>query len=238
VALAAALKIYPLSAGLLLTVVYPRRFGFRLAAALVVVAGLPFLLQQPAYVAEQYAQWYQLLGADDRKYWPMDATYRDLWLLLRAWEVPITPKVYLFVQLVTAAGCAALCVAGRWRGWEARRLLMACLVLGSMWMTLCGPATESCTYILLAPALAFGLVASRVERWPVPVRALFGGSFVLFALCVLAGVFPRTAQFHALGLQPLGALLLGTGYVVVLLWALAAPGVTTRVGDEHPARAA
>jgi hypothetical protein len=238
VAVAAALKIYPLSAGLLLTAVYPRRFGLRLAAALAVVAGLPFLLQRPEYVAEQYAKWYRLLGADDRKYWPLDATYRDLWLLLRTWKVPISPKVYLFVQLAAAAGCAALCVAGRWRGWEARRVLAACLVLGTTWMTLCGPATESCTYILLAPALALGLVAARVARWPVPVQALFGGSFALFALSVLAGVFPRTARFHALGLQPLAALLLGAGYVVVLLRALAAPGVAIRAADGYPARAA
>jgi hypothetical protein len=238
VALAAALKIYPLSAGLLLTAVHPRRFGPRLAVALVVVAGLPFLLQRPEYVAEQYAQWYRLLGADDRKYWPLDSTYRDLWLLLRAWGVPIVPKVYLFVQLAAAAGCAALCVAGRWRGWEARRVLAACLALGTTWMTLCGPATESCTYILLAPALAFGLVAARVECWPVPVRALFGGSFTLFALCVLAGAAPRTAQFHALGFQPLAALLLGAGYVVKMLCELAAPGVAIRVEGGYPARAA
>jgi hypothetical protein len=238
VALATALKIYPLAAGLLLAAVYPRRFGFRLAAALVVVGGLPFLFQRPDYVAEQYAQWYRLLGADDRKYWPLDATYRDLWLLLRTWRVPITPKVYLVVQMAAAAGSAALCVAGRCRGWEARRVLTACLMLGTTWMALCGPATESCTYILLAPALAFGLVAARVERWPVPVRVLLGGSFLLFSLSVLAGVFPKTAQFHALGLQPLAALLLGTGYVVVMLRELAAPGVAIRVDDGYPARAA
>jgi hypothetical protein len=239
VALATALKLYPLAVGLLLVAAYPRRFGLRLAAALAVVAGLPFLLQRPDYVTGQYAEWYRLLGDDDRKNWPLDMAYRDLWLLFRVWRVPISPNVYLAVRLAAAAGCAALCVAGRWRGWEARRVLTTCLVLGTTWMTLCGPATESCTYILLAPVLAFGLVASVIDRWPVFVRALLGGSFVLFLLSVLAGLFPRTGQFHALGLQPLAALLLGVGYVAVTLRALAAPGVASQAeGYPTPSRAA
>jgi hypothetical protein len=239
VALAAALKIYPLAVGLLLSVVYPRRFGLRLAAALAVVAGLPFLLQRPDYVAAQYAQWGQLLGADDRKYWPLAAAYRDLWLLLRAWGAPITPRVYLFVQLAAAAGCAVLCLACRWQGWEVRCVLTPCLVLGTAWMTLCGPATEACTYILLAPLLAFGLVASRVENWPMPIRVLFGSSFVLFLLCVLSGLTSNTAQFHALGLQPLAALLFSLGYVAMLLRALVTPD-SAHLGDSSltPARAA
>jgi hypothetical protein len=233
VALATALKIYPLAVGLLLAAVYPRRFGIRLAVALALVAGLPFLLQRPEYVAGQYAEWMRLLGDDDRKLWPLDATYRDLWLLLRVWRVPISPKVYVAVQLAAAVGCAALCVAARRRGWEARRVLTTCLVLGTVWMTLCGPATESCTYILLAPVLAYGLVAAVIDRWPLAVRALFGGSFVLFLLSVLAGLFPRTGQVHALGLQPLAALLLGVGYVAVTLRALAAPHVASGA-DEYP----
>ncbi len=238
IALATALKIYPLALGLLLLAVYPRRLGWRLAIALAGLAGLPFLLQRPAYVLDQYVQWYRLLGADDRKYWPLDATYRDLWLLLRTWSLPITPRVYLLLQLAAAAGCATLCVAARWRGWQRRQVLTACLMLGTLWMTLCGPATESCTYILLAPALAFGLVASWTQRSPLLVRVLLGGSFLLFLLSVLAGVFPRTAQLHALGLQPLAALLLGSGYVTVLLRTLSAQDVTIRVPDQYPAHAA
>src|SRR5207237_4342299 len=50
-ALATALKIYPLALGLLLAVLYPRRLAPRLLLALVLAGLLPFLLQQPDYVA-------------------------------------------------------------------------------------------------------------------------------------------------------------------------------------------
>jgi hypothetical protein len=217
VALATALKIYPLAVGLLLAVVYPKRFAPRLLLALACVAGLPFLFQHDDYVAARYREWYQLLGEDDRKFWPLHMTYRDLWLLFRVCHVSLSPRAYIIVQLAVAAGCAVLCLAGRWRGWGPRQLTCTALILGSLWMTLCGPATESCTYILLAPALAYALVASTTGRWPMGVRGLCAASFLLFLACVLAGLFRDTSSFHALGLHPLAALLLGVGYVVMIV---------------------
>src|SRR5262249_29704613 len=50
VALAGALKVYPLALGLLLAAVYPRRFAPRFLLALGVAAALPFLFQHPHYV--------------------------------------------------------------------------------------------------------------------------------------------------------------------------------------------
>src|SRR5262249_51258876 len=133
----------------------------RLLLALAVGLALPFLLQRPAYVAGEYATWFRLLAADDRSDWPLAISYRDVWLLCRLWQVPLTLRGYLVIQLLAAAGVAALCLAGRWVGWPKRRLLTALLLLGTCWMTVFGPATESCTYILLAPALAWALL----EAW-------------------------------------------------------------------------
>ncbi len=48
------LKIYPLSVGLLLVVLYPRQLGWRLALTLILMGAASFLLQRPAYVLEQY----------------------------------------------------------------------------------------------------------------------------------------------------------------------------------------
>jgi hypothetical protein len=217
---ACALKLYPVAVGLLLVVVYPRQLGWRLGLALVLAALLPFCFQRPAYVWEQYRQWYQLLGADDRKGFPADLAYRDLWLLLRVWGVPITPAAYLAIQLTTAALCAGLCLAGRWAGWGRAQRLTAALMLGCCWMTLCGPATESSSFVQLAPALAWALVAARLERWPGAVAWLPAASFALFMVGVLAGLTKWTGRIHGLGFQPLGALLLFVAYLAVAARAL------------------
>ena len=47
---------------------------------------------------------------------------------------------------------------------DQRELLTAVVALAACWMMLLGPATESCTYILLAPTLAWAVL----ESWLVP----------------------------------------------------------------------
>src|SRR5262249_52813425 len=80
-ALACLFKIYPIAIGLLLVVIYPGRFGWRLLLALVLGLGVPFLLQHPEYVATQYAGWLHHLQNDDRSGFPREYWYRDLRLL-------------------------------------------------------------------------------------------------------------------------------------------------------------
>src|SRR5262249_28676335 len=48
---ATLLKIYPLAVGLLLVVLYPKAFTGRLVLALALGLALPFLMQEPGYVA-------------------------------------------------------------------------------------------------------------------------------------------------------------------------------------------
>jgi hypothetical protein len=240
VALAGAFKVYPLALGMLLVAVYPRRFAPRFLLALAVAAALPFLFQHPDYVAGQYRLWYERLreGDEARKYWPLHMAYRDLWLLFRVAHVPITSRTYLMVQLLAAGGCVLVCVAGRRRGWPRREVLAAVLTLGACWMTLCGPATESCTYVLLAPALAWGVLGGGRRR--PAARALAWLAFGLFQVPVLAGLFPDTSRVHAWGPHPLAALLFLASYLAVALPALAArPGPAAPAGpDAPPARPA
>lgn len=217
IALATAIKVYPLAVGLLLAAVYPRRFSARLLLALGLAAVLPFVCQHWHYVSAQYALWFQRLGKDQRWYWPPHMAYRDLWLLFRLFHVPLTPQGYVGVQLITAAVCAALCLALRLRGWPNRDVLAAILVLGSCWMTLCGPATESSTYVLLAPALAWIVYRAENERWPWPLGLPTRMAFVLFMLCVVRGLWPGVNRIHGLGLQPQAAVLLSLAYVAVLV---------------------
>src|SRR5579875_1567613 len=185
ISLPTAVKVYPLAIGLLLAAVYPRRFALRLLLALVLTALLPFAFQRWDYVQTQYVQWLQRLGEDHRWDWPLHMAYRDLWLLIRLFHVPLTPRGYLGVQLASAAGCAALCLAARLRGWPRRDVLAVILVLGTCWMTLCGPATESSTYILLAPALAWTVQRAESERWPWLLGLMTRMALVLFLFCVV-----------------------------------------------------
>lgn len=219
-ALAVALKIYPLALGLLLVAAYPRQFAGWFLLALAVVAVLPFLFQRPGYVMGQYAEWLRILSEDDRKFWPLHMVYRDLWLLFRVTGASISPRAYQVIQVLSGTACAAICVAGRLRGWSTPQVLTTAFMLGTCWMTLCGPATESSTYILLAPALAWGMLTSRVERWPVLVRWLPDLAAGLLLVSILAGLSPRARDFHGLGLQPLAALLLFAAYLAVYLQAL------------------
>lgn len=221
VAAACALKLYPLAVGLLLVLVHPRQLSWRLALALLAVALLPFCFQRPAYVLDQYQQWFQRLATNDRKDLApeLSTTYRDLWLLFRVAHVPVTPILYLSIQLATAALCAAVCVAARWLRVGKARQLTAALMLGCCWMTLCGPATESSSFVQVAPALAWALVAARREGWPAPLRWLVAASCALLLAGVLAGL-KWTGIIHGLGVQPLGTLLLFVVYLAAAVRAL------------------
>jgi hypothetical protein len=241
VGLACALKVYPLAVGLLLAAAYPRRFAGWLLPALTLMLVLPYGLQRPGYVTEQTLLWVQRLTEDHRQDWPLHMAYRDLWLLLRVCRLDawVSLRGYLLLQLAGAAGCALMTVAARLRGWSAREVLGVVLALGSCWMMLCGPATESCTYVLLAPALAWAILRSVSEPWLLPERwlpALAGG---LLLLSVLVGLTPYTGWFHGLGEQPLAALLLALGWAGVLLRRLAAPAAAEGTEESGvPARAA
>ena len=173
-------KIYPLAVGMLICTIAPRRFAWRLLIALVLLGVAPFLFQHWAYVSDQYHAWFTTRTSDDRLNYPINYVPLDLWYLLH-WigHLPISPRLYTFFQLGTGAGLALFCLWGRWRHWRTERVLTALFFLASVWMVLCGPATESLTYLLLAPALVLGLVQSFNRRHPAWLRALVCAAFVL-----------------------------------------------------------
>jgi hypothetical protein len=206
-ALACLFKLYPVAIGLLLALIYPRRLAGRFALALGIGLAAPFLFQQPDYVISQYAGWIRQLRADDRQILPLDLWYRDLRLLCQVCHVPLSSQAYLAIQLLSAATLAGFCLACRRAGWEERRLLTALFALGCVWMTLLGPATESCTYILLAPTLAWSLLEAwrrKNARWP---RDVLVAGYALWVVVQAAVWFPGgSRKVHTLGLQPLAAL--------------------------------
>lgn len=200
-------KLYPLAVALLLVLLYPRQLSWRLALCLLVGALVPFALQEPDYVLRQYRGWFDCLAADDRRGFPLAFGYRDFHTLARFAGLSIPARPYLALQLASAAGVAALLLWERWRGLTEKALLGRVLDLGCCWMILLGPATESCTYILLAPTLALaGWRAWRPGR-PLWTRAALTAIVALFAVSVTATAFPF-GRYVAFALHPLAALLL------------------------------
>jgi Glycosyltransferase family 87 len=237
-ALSCMLKLYPLALGLVLMLLYPRRFAGRFLGCLALGLLLPFAMQSPNYVARQYANWGHVLHIDDRSQMQFGHAYRDLWLLCRRLQLPISKVQYQGVQL----GTALVVALASW--WTARRTADRRLVLNRAfgyvccWIILCGPATESCTYIVLAPTLAWAMVEAWRSSSPRGLRWLLLGSYGLFLSCLLAGMFPFVALYHSYGPHPVAALLLTAAFVwlAVRQGALRA-GVMEGPGAK-PARAA
>jgi hypothetical protein len=214
VALTVLFKIYPIALGLLFTLLFPRKFGTRFLLALLVGLVLPFVLQNPEYVARQYGHWWALMMADNRHERPVsDLCSRDLWLLIRLAHIPMTFLGYRIIQLILAGVVGVLCLAGRWAGWPQGQLLTRSFSLGCCWMVLCGPATESCTYILVAPILAWAVLESLIDHRPLWSRLVPWFSFGLFGLSQVTSLFPEEIRMLLLGILPLAGMVLLAGLV-------------------------
>ncbi len=219
VTVACLFKVYPIAVGLLLALLYPRRFSGRLAAGLLVGLALPFLLQRPDYVLAEYHNWFHYLSVEDRQTWWLEYWYRDLRLLCRVWLVPLSAPMYLAIQLTMAAASAALCLAGRLAGWPQRRLLTFLLGLGCCWMTVFGPATESCTYILLAPTAAWAVLESGLERPGHWSGGLALAGYGILTLAQFVNWLPGLSRpVHTLAPQPFAGLLLLLGLLAAEIY--------------------
>ncbi len=206
ITLACFLKLYPIAVALLLVAVYPRPLAGRLALALGVGALLPFVMQSPDYVARQYGGWLDYLRGDDRSVLSVERCYRDFQLLCRVWLVPLSTTAYRVLQVVVGAALAVACVAARRAGWPRGRLLGFLLGLGTCWMTVFGPATESCTYLLATPALGWALLEAGEPGAPRWARSWLAATYLVFLIAYAGCWFPGGRSLQALGLQPLAAL--------------------------------
>jgi Glycosyltransferase family 87 len=207
------LKIYPLSVGLLLVLLYPRQLGWRLALALILMGAVSFILQRPAYVLEQYQRWFSTRAADDRRM-NMDIAPRDFAMILRLLHIHLSAHMVLVLQLLAAAGAAVLCVTGRLRKWSEKRLLTCVFTTGTCWMLLFGPATEDATYAMIAPVLVFALVQALYQNTLSWMRVLVCASFALLLVgLVLNAFFSLKKTPTLMSVQPFGALLFA-GYSI------------------------
>lgn len=225
--LAILLKIYPVALALLLVVVHPKRLGLRLVLALALLAAVPFLMQEPGYVARQYQLWFDRVAHGDtyRRFWTLDAGYRDAWLLIRAWGLPIDLHRYTQLQLAGGGCCAALTLLTVIRLKRGRESLFVAFSMATAWMLVLGPSPESSTYVLAAPTMVAWLIQTADGRNP-PAHSLVAIGHGLLVLCAIAGTYSPTIHlYQASGLQPIGVILYCLGYVGTLAVRLIRPGL-------------
>ena len=209
------LKIYPLAAGLLLAVLFPKQFSWRLGVALLAFAALSFVLQKPTYVLEQYHNWVATRSVDERHF-DIENRPRDLWTLLYTCGIELNLRLYFFVQILGGACIAALCLFGRVKKWGTDRLLTIIFTLVPCWMLLLGPATESSTYIVLAPAIALAAVEAFSRPFPRWMRALVATALVILiggaAFIAFAG---HRRELWTMSIQQIGTVLFA---IFALAW--------------------
>jgi hypothetical protein len=146
--------------------------------ALLVLAVAPYLFQYWPYVTDQYHAWLTTRASDNRLNYSIKYAPIDLWFLLHMIvHLPLPAWFYTVIQIGSGASIALFCLWALRKNWTLPRLLCAQFFLVSIWMTLCGPATEAHTYLLMAPALVIALVKSFREQQSSLLRTMIGGAF-------------------------------------------------------------
>jgi hypothetical protein len=200
-------KVYPMAAVMLLLLAYPVRLSWRVGLCLVVGCLLPFALNDPAYVLQIYRSWVEQVTGDNRHVLPLEYSYRDFHVLTRTVGWPMAEEAYVLLQLAMAGLVAAVLLRGRWLGWTREHYLRATLDLGCSWMILFGPATENCTYILLAPTMALSAWQALQPGEPAWKRWSMVAMVSLFVTAAGVQMFPFGRQVSYF-LMPLGGLVL------------------------------
>jgi hypothetical protein len=202
--LAAMIKVYPISVGLLCSTAFPRRVlpWFLLALALLAIG--PFLAAPPETVIDQYRNFYHA-SLEDRRAPHSCARPVDFFLVLEKYARAPSTHEYTLLVLTIAAAMAAMVAATAYRLRSPLVSVVLAIDLGCIWMTVFGPAAEPVTYSLLAPTAAAAVVLRDASSWRFAVASL---GYLLLVLPVLRDFLPESGPFHKLGLQPIGGLLL------------------------------
>ncbi len=158
---------------LLLAALY-RRLTWRLAVGMLVVVALPFVLQNPHYVLQQYqaASEELRIAADlgDETYWA------NLFGALKVGGLDIGEHTKLGVRLAAALGTLALAFGVKRQGSAARTSIFL-YSISAAYILLFNPRTENNTYALLGPAIALAWANADLQQ-----RKLAGFGLIALAL--------------------------------------------------------
>lgn len=224
-------KVYTAAVGLLMSVARPREFFSRFFVAGFLIVGATWLgVEMWGSVGrdwevrrEPLTDFIGAMQADDRSAAAVSRAPKDWTIIARTWFGVVVPQaVSMAVSLLAAVGMAGWVWlqsvragsasdgsspggtglrAGAARKEGSPSLALPALILGLIWLTLLGPATEMNTYAVLAPVAAVLSVTGRA-KW----LARVGTGMLLVA--VVRGAFPQEWGWHLPWLQPLGAVFL------------------------------
>ena len=205
-------KIFPLFIVFLMVLAFPWKFLPGFMFGILTLCILPFLCQSPTYVYSQYVEWLGTLKSGDRSMLILEVAYRDFWLIIRYFNLPISHEFYRVIQALTALGVGLIVLGARFKGVGPGKLSLLVVGLGFGWLTLFGPSTESSTYAILAPAFACAILdgfrSRLISRW------IFSAMGVIFFVLALgAGAFSGASKLHAIGFHPMGAALFFMQYL-------------------------
>ena len=203
---ATLIKGYPLGLAMILAGLYPRRFTPRYLLALAAGLLLPFAAGRPSLVLAQYQSWLHHLR-DSAEI--MRERLRSIDQLFVVAGSPISEQTFSLVGAVGGALVFVVCLWIARRGGDRRQTLTWVFLWFSAWVVLCGPATESCTYVVAAPAIGWAVVEAWRRRAAWPWRVALIASLLMMGPAVtdMFGKLIRNfANEH--GSQPLGALIL------------------------------
>jgi hypothetical protein len=221
VAAATLIKGYPLALGLLLIALYPRRFGGRFLVALAIGLLAPFAAGAPSRVMAQNISWLRHLRDSTVI---MRERLRSIDHLFEVFGQPLTPSAFALLGLVAGSAVLALCVYEAWRSSDGRQLLTRVFLLFASWVVLFGPATETCTYVMVAPAIAWSVIDAYRRPTSRLAQGLLIASLIMMGPLVtdaFGGAIRNFAGTH--GSQPIGALL----YLAYLLGSTRRSSVST-----------
>jgi hypothetical protein len=199
-------KVYPISVAALYFMIQPR-LGWRVGALIVLGFLAPFMLHEPQYVGQLYQSWVDQVGNDNRQNLPFESSYRDFHTLMRVAGLPIDGTVYMGLQLAMAGLVGGVVLRGYRLGWGKAHHLRAAFELGCCWIIMFGPATENCTYALLAPTMALAGYEAFQPGRPAWQRCWVLVGVLWFVGGSLAGVTP-IGKSVSYAVMPLGGLML------------------------------
>ncbi|HWB10970.1 MAG TPA: glycosyltransferase family 87 protein [Pirellulales bacterium] len=212
IAWATLIKGYPLALAMILAVLFPRQFAGRFFASLAAGLLLPFATARPAVVVMQYQGWWHHLRDSTEI---MRERLRSIDQLFVVCGDPLSERTFALLGALAGAAVLLVCISAARRCASRRDTVFWVFLWFSLWVLLFGPATEACTYVVAAPAIAWALVEAwhRHAWWP--ERGVLVASLLMMGPMVtdLFGKLIRDFS-NEHGSQPVGGLLL-LGWLIV-----------------------
>jgi hypothetical protein len=214
--LATMIKAYPVALLLLLILIFPRQLFWRFLIVTGSALALPFALQSPSYVPQQYKDWLAF-GLNARGNPQGSHQLLDIRVVFEQFHFVMTDHQYFLLEIFAAAVVAILVVHARWRGMEQKRLILLTFGLATSWMTVFGPATESQTYIVVAPIMAWAMIAIQTKSISPLLGWIIIPSYILFAMTQFGWWFSFSQRFHEYGPHASAGVLLMGALVLLIL---------------------